>query len=254
MDAPRKSLAFARPIIIAAGISVLGVLFAYQVDAKSELHKQLISASLVLLFGACFGGVVKVLLDQVVDEKRRRDDAAQFVTNVLADLKGVYDHVERARLLIPAHQSAKTYGDEMREDVTAGVVQLRNIIRALQSRGAGMPEGLHGKVKPQVDLMEGYLVALTDEFRSKYRALSDMQRYYEKKADALAEAFAKSSADTPQCKLPSFVWAAVEQLPLLTEFMQGGKKYQSKFKEPLDAASRLLREAHAELIGYRQDG
>jgi len=100
----RANLTLAKAIAIAADISLIGLLIALHPDAKPELHKQLISASLALLFGACFGGIVKMLHDQAVAEKRQRDDAAAFVANVLADLKKVYDHDERARLLIPAHQ------------------------------------------------------------------------------------------------------------------------------------------------------
>ena len=116
-SARMANLSLAKAIAIAAGISLIGLLIAFQADAKSELHKQLMSASLALLFGACFGGIVKMLLDQAVAEKRRRDDAALFVANALANLKKVYDHVERARLLIPAHQSAKTW---RRDAVHAG--------------------------------------------------------------------------------------------------------------------------------------
>lgn len=153
------NLTLAKAIAIASVISLIGLLIAFQADAKSALHKQLMSASLVLLFGACFGGIVKLLLDQAVVEKRRRDDAEAFVVNVLADLKQVYDHVERARLLIPAHQSAKTYGDEMREDVTAEVVQLRNVIRSLQARVASVPVGLRECGLPQVETMKKYLLS-----------------------------------------------------------------------------------------------
>lgn len=249
----RGNLTLAMAIVIASGISLIGLLIALQADAKSELHKQLMSASLALLFGACFGGIVKMLLDQAVAEKRRRDDAAAFVANVLADLKTVYDHVERARLLIPAHQSAKTYGDEMREDVTAGVVQLRNVIRALQGRVAGVPGWLQDRVRPQVETMKDYLIELTDEFRAEYKPLADLQRFHEQKADKLAKAFAEGSADVPQEKMPAFVWTAVERLPRLAEFMQGGPGYETRFIGPLDAASEALRTAHAELIGHRLD-
>lgn len=249
----RANLSLAKAIAIAAGISLIGLLIAFQADAKSELHKQLMSASLALLFGACFGGIVKMLLDQAVDEKRRRDDAAAFVANVLADLKKVYDHVERARLLIPAHQSAKTYGDEMREDVTAGVVQLRNVIRALQGRVAGVPVWLQERVRPQVEMMKDYLIVLTDEFRAEYKPLADLQRFHERKADELAKAFAEGGSDMPQEQMPAFVWTAVERLPRLAEFMQGGPGYETRFIGPLDAASEALRTAHAELIGHRLD-
>jgi hypothetical protein len=243
----------AKAIALASGVSLFGLLIAFQADAKSELHKQLMSASLALLFGACFGGIVKMLLDQFVAEKRRRDDAAAFVANVLADLKKVYDHIERARLLIPAHQSAKTYGDEMREDVTAGVVQLRNVIRALQGRVAGVPVGLQESVRPQVEMMKDYLIELTNEFRAEYKPLADLQRFHEQKADKLAKAFAEGNSDMPPEKMPAFVWTAVERLPRLAEFMQGGPGYDAKFIGPLDAASEALRTAHADLIGHPQD-
>ena len=250
--ASRTSPALVKAIGIAFVVSLIGLGIACQLKAQQqqELHKQLIAASLALLFGACFGGIVKMLLDEAVAEKRRRDDAAAFVANVLADLKKVYDHVERARLLIPAHQSAKTYGDEMREDVTAGVVQLRNVIRALQGRVAGVPVGLQQLVRPEVEEMKRYLLELMDEFCDEYKHLADLQRFHESRAEKLAKAFAEGSADIPQEQMPSFVWSAVKQLPRLTEFMQGGREYQTRFIGPLDAASAELRNAHARLNGH----
>ena len=245
------NLPLVKAIAIALGVSLFGLLIAFHSDAKSELHKQLMTASLALLFGTCFGGIVKMLLDEAVAEKRRRDDAAAFVANVLADLKKVYDHVERARLLIPAHQSAKTYGDEMREDVTSGVVQLRNVIRALQGRVAGVPVGLQQLVRPEVAEMKRYLLELMEEFCGEYKHLADLQRFHESRAEKLAKAFAEGSADIPQEQMPTFVWSAVKQLPRLSEFMQGGREYQTRFIGPLDAASAELRNAHATLIGHR---
>lgn len=252
--AGRAILSLVKAIAIALGISLIGLLFAFHADAKSELHKQLISASLALLFGACFGGIVKMLLDQAVAEKRRRDDAAAFVANVLADLKKVYDHVERARLLIPAHRSAKTYGDEMREDVTLGVVQLRNVIRALQGRVAGVPVGLQDRVRPQVEAMKDYLIELTDEFRAECKPLADLQLFYEERASSLAEAFGKDRSDAVPVQMPGFVWTAMQRLPRLSEFTQGGQEHLTRFIQPLDAASAELRTAHAELIGHRLKG
>lgn len=222
MRLSKVNQSLAKAIAIAACVSLVGLLIASRADPNSELQKQVTSASLALLFGACFGGIVKMLLDQTVAEKRRRDDAAVFVINVLADLKKVYDHVERARLPIPAHQSAKTYGDEKREDVTTGVVQLRNVIRALQGRVAGVPVGLQERVRPQVEMMKDYLIELTDDFRAEYKPLADVQRFHESRAEKLAKAFAEGRSGVPQQQMPAFVWTAVERLPRLAEFMQGG--------------------------------
>lgn len=230
------NLSLVKAIAITFVISFIGLLIAMQSDPKSELHKQLMSASMALLFGACFGGIVKMLLDQAVVEKRLRDDAAVFVDNVLADLKKVYDHVERARLLIPAHQSTKTYGDEMREDMTSGVSQLRNVIRALQGRVAGVPAGLQERVQPQEETMKDDPIELTDEFRAEYKPLADLQRFHESRAEKLAKAFAEGSADMPQAQMPAFVWTGVERLPRLAEFMKGGQGYETRLIGQLDAA------------------
>ena len=73
---------------------------------------------------------LKILIDDVVANRKRKEDTAQFLTNVLADLKSVYDRVGRARTLIPAHRSALTYRNEMRDLIEARV-QLRNVVRAL---------------------------------------------------------------------------------------------------------------------------
>ena len=139
----------------------------------------------------------------------------------------------------------------MREDVTSGVVQLRNVIRALQGRVAGVPVGLQQLVRPEVEEMKRYLLELMDEFCGEYKHLADLQRFHESRAEKLAKAFAEGSADIPQEQMPTFVWSAVKQLPRLAEFMQGGREYQTRFIGPLDAASAELRNAHATLIRHR---
>src|SRR5436305_833759 len=68
-------------VAIAIGLSI----------RDSELRKILYTAAITLVFAGLFGGLLKVQLDDVAAFKRKREDAALFVTNVLADLKGVFD-------------------------------------------------------------------------------------------------------------------------------------------------------------------
>ena len=68
-----------------------------------ELRKALYAGAVTLIFAGLLGGLLKILLGDVAAVKRKREDAATFVINVLADLKSVYDRVARARVLIPAH-------------------------------------------------------------------------------------------------------------------------------------------------------
>ena len=95
--------------------------------ADTELRKVVYVGAATLLFGGFLGGMLKVLLDEVVAAKGRREDAAGFVTNVLADLKSVYDRVARAKILIPAHKSAKRYNEgDARPDRSKGPASKRH--------------------------------------------------------------------------------------------------------------------------------
>jgi len=214
----------------------------------AEIRKVLVNGGATLLFVAFFGGMVKLLLDELAATARSRNDAASFVTNVLADLKNVYDRVARARILIPAHKSAKTYGEEMRGLIDARV-QLRNVVRALERRADGIEEGTRSEVTRLVkEQMERYLETLTCEFRDNYKELSDAQRGYEARAEAMVKAFAEGRALHQPPALPAFVWHRISSLPALADFIGDGILYKKGFEEPLDDASELLRTELARIL------
>jgi hypothetical protein len=214
----------------------------------TELRKALYVGAVTLLFGGLLGGMVKVLLDDVVAAQRRRADAATFVTNVLSDLKSVYDRVARARILIPAHQSVKTYGEEMRDLIEASV-QLRNVVRALERRAEGIDEKARGEIAGKVRQMEGYLETLTLEFRDNYKALSDRQRGYEERSQVLLKRFAESEGHATPPELPGFVWDSISRLEKLSDFIGDAETYEAEFVKPLDDASESLRDELARILG-----
>lgn len=204
--------------------------------APAELDGALYTASVALVFTALLGGIVKLLMDDVAAARKRQENATEFVANVLRDLKGVYDRVGRVRIVVPAHRSVKTYGQEMR-DVIDARVRLRNVIRALEQR-PDLPPALRGGVGAQVRRMEDYLEALTAEFRDRYRELSGRQSAYENARKQGADA----SAHDP--------WPALQALPHLAGLMQGGAAYQSQFEDALDEATRLLRAELSRMMGF----
>jgi hypothetical protein len=243
----KQHRALLNAIMWALILSVAAISIARTIG-DTELRKVIYSGAAGLLFGGLLGGVLKLLLDEVVAEKRRREDAAQFVANVLSDLKSVYDRVGRARLLIPAHKSVKTYGEEMR-DMIESRVQLRNVMRALEKRAEGVDESLRGAVTRHIKRMEGYLDTLTSEFRDRYKELSDIQRAYEERAQAMLKRYAENTADQYPPRLPTFAWEMLTELPVLRDFIGDGVQYSSGFERPLDQASALLRQEHARILG-----
>ena len=210
------------------------------------------AGAITLLFGGFLGGVLKLMLDEVVAANRRKDDAAGFVTRVLADLKGVYDRVARAKIVIPAHKSAKTYGEEMRDLIEARV-QLLNVIRALKSHAEGVREVTRGEGVQLVGKMEEYLESLTTEFRDNYKELSDRQRGYEARAEVMVEAFAKEERGEPPA-MPAFVWTSISRMKMLSDLIADGPAYTEEFEKPLDTASERLREELAYILNPSRKG
>jgi hypothetical protein len=213
-----------------------------------ELKKVVYTGAGALFFGGFFSALVKVHLDDVVATKRRRDELAGFVSNVISDLKSAYDRVGRARILIPAHKSVKTYGDEMRAMIEARVL-LRNVTRALDRRAAGVDGAVRIEVTRRVDQMETYLATLTLEFQDVYKPLSDSQRAYEERAKLVLDRYAKTdTADAPPA-LPGYVWESLRKLERLSDFIGSGETYRASFEQPLDDASELLRAELARILG-----
>ena len=212
-----------------------------------ELSKLFATAATTLLFGSLLGGVVTLLIADF--DRRRVQRAAQldFIANVLSDLKGVYDQVDRGRTLIKAHRSAKTYGEEMRGFIEARV-KLQNVERALRSDDRREPIL---RVRDEVVRMEGYLRVLLEEYEEEYKAVSLAQSIFEAQ---LKRALKDERLDSVAALPPNAPWATLERLPRLADFLlplqapdrrsgENASAYAQSFLKPLDAASEQLRAA-----------
>jgi hypothetical protein len=224
-------------------------------DKHVELRKVLHTAPITLIFAGLLGGVLKILLDDVVANRKKREHAAGFVENVLADLKAVYDQVGRARVLIPAHQSAETYASEMRNFIEA-LIRLKNVVRALDSEAGTTLGSSRSLIIGHVKAMEDYLEKLTREFREGYKRVADSQRVYEAKFDAAAKRFAESDKNEREGAVCNEPWELLTggNFPRLNGLIEGpdeGEEYKEKFKDPLDEACGALRIEHARILGER---
>lgn len=239
-----------RPIVVALAwtlVPAVGAILTAQYVDDADLDRVLYVGAGTLIFGGFFGAMIKVYTDEIVAGKRRREEVTQFVANVLADLKSVYDRVARARILIPAHKSVKTYNEEMQAMIEARV-QLRNVTRALERRAEGVDEDARQVVITHVKAMEKYLETLSSEFRECYKPLSDKQRGYEERTKVILKAFAESDAADSPPALPDFVWQSIAALPRLSDFIGEAQHYTPEFEKPLDDASEALRTEMARLL------
>jgi hypothetical protein len=185
-----------------------------------ELAKVLMQLAAVGVVGA----VVKAFLDSAQDRRRRtdqlRDQArdlaeatldrertrqawlAEFRSDKLKRLIAATNKVRTARILIPAHGSARTYGEQMREllDTALEIGLLVHETDALGPDQRNLAFTDWPSLSSRLRDMREYLEALQPEFQMHYERIAERQ--------VVAEA---AAADRPQ--LRAEIRRDIEQLP-----------------------------------------
>jgi hypothetical protein len=157
-------------LFVAAGLAV-GVLGAYTntVWHNSGFGSSCSSALMTLATGLIISGGLKLLLDSYQDSKKKRDEQREVRERVLEEMRDVYLRVERARLMIKAHDSAKAYGDQMSQliDCQATLLRVkRTLALRLDDKNAQNNKFCFADIV-------GYLRALQKEFESDYNDITD---------------------------------------------------------------------------------
>ena len=173
----------------------------------NDLSKDFAAGTATLFFGALLGGVANMLIADFDRRRVRRAADIEYVLNVLADLKAVYDTVDRGRTLISAHRSAKTYGDEMKNFIEARV-KLLQVERALRFDERGSSIEI---IRSEVSRMGSFLRLLVEEFQHKSKETSRAQSVYEARMKKALDQLPVSQVDNPP--LPANTpWGMVSQL------------------------------------------
>ncbi len=213
-------------------------------DEAEKLLLSLGNAGLTLAVGGVLGGILKLIFDRLAQHQADHDATQVFYRNILDDVKAIHDEVERSRLLIEAHQSAKTYGEQMRK-VPEALIRLRNIERALKP---GFPK-LAQELKEPVRGLSVFLTALLDEYRTEYIGISRQQSQDEATNRHLRSQVAQNKITADQVTLSTEAWAEIEKLSRLTPLRLTKRKgkdahsvaYTERFLDHIDAASAILR-------------
>ena len=212
------------------------------------------NASVTLFFGALLGGVIQVLFSDLELRRANRAANAEFIGNILADLKAVNDRLERAKTLILAHQSAKTYGDEVR-DLIESRVKLLNVIRALHNDPRAKPVR---DIEVYVLSMENYLDKIVHEFQTEYKPSSGLQKLYESQIDNALKGNQFDLAENVQ--KANKPWQKISELSVVKDWMKhdsisgesqerkSDSEYQKHFVKHLNDASRELRSALRDVL------
>jgi hypothetical protein len=210
----------------------------WNVDKPNALLVELGKTGASLSLITAIGGLVQWILKNRDAAREKEKETLNFYRNILADFKSVYDKVEKARLLIQAHRTAKTYGEQMRE-LIQGVVILHNIKRALNPE---FPE-LTKELTPCINAMNLFIKDLLLEYRDNYKKISILQEIDEvKKENLIKERIKDANAEIKDDDIPSSAWEQIESLNRLSAIKdEKFSEYESNFLVHLDQASAILR-------------
>jgi hypothetical protein len=237
---------FTSVLLVALAAALVAELF-FRDALRDSVH----GAAATFFFVVVLGGFIKVLIDRSALQRAERLEHVQFLTSLLSDFKAAHDQVERARILIPAHQSATTLDEAMSSLIDARVTLL-NVGRALSS-SARLCDDTFRVLTDSCGKMSGFLYEVIRGFGVHYRDVADRQRVYH----GLVEASSRNAtADSPFDLPPNEAWAVIEGLtaykllsvddcdhPILKRrrLEEPPSEYKRRFLDPLDAASAVLR-------------
>jgi hypothetical protein len=230
-------------ILVISGEAIAWAGYFSTARTDSDLAKTFAGAAVTLFFGALLGAVIQVLFADLELQRTIRAADADFIGNILADLKTVYDRVDRAMTLIGAHRSAKTYGEEVR-DLIEYRVKLHNVIRAIEfdPRARNLDS-----IKADVEKMRSYVDELVGQFQDDYKSISDAQRIHEAR---VKNALEKTGDYELAQKLlaENNPWRSISQLEIIKDRIDPPghdpslSAFRKRFVAPLNEASRKLRE------------
>jgi len=236
-----RNIIFLFALLIIIGIALWGWMLklTWGQSSPNELLLDMGKTGASLSLITVIGGLVQWILKDRELSNQKKEEKITFYRNVLNDLKVVYDKVERARLLIEAHRTAKTYGEQMRE-LIGGVVNLHNIKRALNPEFPKLAEEL----RPSINAMNSFIKDLLNEYRDNYKHISVLQQIDEQQKKRLIEEQGdKEDSELSQEEIPSRAWEEIRDLPYLKALRDDEmyEEYERLFLNYLDHASGVLR-------------
>ena len=199
-------------------------------------------ASVSVLVTGIVGGLIKIMYDAVGVVRAERVEQVAFFRNSLNDIKGAYDKVCRARMMMKAHRSSTTYAAEMQELFSA-LIQLRNVKRAYLFAANDLDDSFRKKMCDTLETMVTFLNDLVEEFTNKWSTVpleiraSDEKRHVD------------VGTELPSAILARKQWKQIRQWDKLSEFINSKEDasnnkeslYDIKFVDKVDLATALLR-------------
>ena len=232
--------------ILAVGFIALSLLFYWDGPLKENTFEKAISDLAMTigqamigagLLGGGIGGIINFVFDDAkqreqkirigLQKRKERDESHLMFRSRMQDLlQETHDKVELARVLIKSHQSGKTYGEQIRNNIIPSLISLKDFKRKLHLVEESALKKHVECLQVSVTYMVAYLSVLKEEFEANYLTISNLQNYKEAAVSELRKSFIDSAKDPEtvfdDLEVPdniTVVWDALQKLDYLKDFI-----------------------------------
>lgn len=232
---------------MAALIGFAIVLWVANSKQQSELFTELGKGLLQVVVIGVLGTVLKLLVDDYQERRQRADQQAAFRLDIHRRLVGVANVLRKARTLIQANRTVKTWNEQMLEIMEAGY-ELRLMRHEIEAsrRVPDPPLSNASRFVKRIGAMLDYIAWHQKDFSENKQRLGELQRVAERDDDARPD----EEREQRQQALEE-VWAKISRLPsvadLIAEAGPGehpeGPVSWAKFEADYEMAVQYLTEA-----------
>jgi len=167
-------------LLIIAGTFYYFAVALFSEDSKVNLKIELAKSFMRLVFSALAGGLIKIIFEQHEKNKNKEAVKKEFKHSVLNQIRKVFDNVDRARLIIVAHKSAKTYSEKIQQNIIPSILKPFDIKRSQVDSNNMSDSDLLIQLRINFYHMIAYLQVLANEYRDNDPPISIQQTYQEK--------------------------------------------------------------------------
>jgi uncharacterized membrane protein YeaQ/YmgE (transglycosylase-associated protein family) len=203
-------------VVGAAAVIALATIYFLEDDSGRRILRAESAKGLIQLIGiGVIGAIIKFLFDTYQETQRRIDDLravarekssamAEFRRDKIGRIVQVTNTLRRAPVLIEAHRSARTYNEQMRQLIDAGLELrlVRHEIDALGGDEANIAFPAWPEIRAYFRPMDEYFGWLQQEFRGKSKILSELQAAAERDRSRQQE-----------------VWEEIRRLPSIVDLL-----------------------------------
>jgi hypothetical protein len=237
-------------VLFTLGILIpLIAIYLYQHDGSVNWKIEVAKSLMALAMSAIIGAFIKLAFDEKSKRDLQQKKVMEFRGELLNRLRSVFDKVDSSRLLIEAHKSARTYGEQIRANIIPSISSLYDIKRSLVDAKKMADKNSLAYLRISLHYMIAYLKVLSEEYKHDYLEISNLQYFQEAAKEKQKEQFKqqferdKEASFSSLPKPPDVAWQRIIASKYISDFLSDkfDAQYYKCFIDPYEYCKKILK-------------